>query len=98
MGSKSCAAAAIDAGEYRCDRRVGADHEVAGAAFSATKGELAWPPLAMFRAVPLAVWYGLSDVKLAYAVQDRASPRRFCGFSGAEMTPDRKALVRPASC
>jgi IS5 family transposase len=29
----------------------------------------------------IAVWYGISDVKLAEALADRASFRRFCGFS-----------------
>ena len=47
-----------------------------------TKGEAAWPPLAMFKALLLSVWYDLSDVKLAEALDDRASFRRFCGFSG----------------
>nr|WP_245270047.1 transposase [Nitrobacter hamburgensis] len=28
----------------------------------------------------LAVWYDLSDVKLAGALDDRASFRRFCGW------------------
>ena len=34
---------------------------------SASKGEPAWPPLALFKALLLAVWYDLSDVKLAEA-------------------------------
>ena len=58
------------------------------------KGEAAWPPLAMFRALLLSVWYDLSDVKLAEALDDRASFRRFCGFSGSEATPERTAFVR----
>lgn len=58
------------------------------------KGEAAWPPLAMFKALLLAVWYDLSDVKLAAALDDRASFRRFCGFSGTEATPERTAFVR----
>ena len=49
--------------------------------YAAAKGEPAWPPLAPFRALLLAVWYDLSDVKLAKALEDRASFRRFCGFS-----------------
>ena len=48
--------------------------------YSATKGEHAWPPLAMFKALLLSIWYDLSDVKLADALDDRASSRRFCGF------------------
>ena len=60
----------------------------------AVKGELAWPPLSLFQALLLSVWYDLSDVKLAEALDDRASFRRFCGFSGSEPTPERTAFVR----
>jgi len=49
--------------------------------YPSSKGEPAWPPLAMFKALLLAVWHDLSDVKLADALDDRASFRRFCGFS-----------------
>lgn len=59
-----------------------------------SKGEAAWPPLAMFKALLLSVWYDLSDVKLAEALDDRASFRRFCGFSSNEPTPERTAFVR----
>jgi len=45
--------------------------------YPAAKGEPAWPPLAMFKALLLAVWYDLSDVKLAEAIDDRGSFRRF---------------------
>jgi len=62
--------------------------------YPATKGEPAWPPLAMFKALLLATWYDLSDVKLAETLDDRASFRRFCGFSGTETTPERTAFVR----
>ena len=62
--------------------------------YPAAKGEPAWPPLAMFKALLLAVWYDLSDVKLAEAIDDRGSFRRFCGFSGSEATPERTAFVR----
>lgn len=58
------------------------------------KGEPAWPPVAMFKALLLSVWYDLSDVKLAEALDDRASFRRFCGFSGNEPVPERTAFVR----
>lgn len=64
------------------------------ALYSATKGEPAWPPLAMFKVLLLSIWYDLSDVKLAEALDDRASFRRFCGFSGTEATPERTAFVR----
>ena len=62
--------------------------------YAARKGEPAWPPLAMFKALLLSIWYDLSDVKLAEALDDRASFRRFCGFSGTEAPPERTAFVR----
>jgi transposase, IS5 family len=65
-----------------------------GGIHSNAKGEAAWPPLAMFRALLLSVWYDLSDVKLAEALDDRTSFRRFCGFSSTESTPERTAFVR----
>jgi len=46
------------------------------------------------KALLLSVWYDLSDVKLAEALDDRASFCRFCGFSGNEATPERTAFVR----
>lgn len=58
------------------------------------KGELAWPPMALFKAMLLSIWYDLSDVKLAEALDDRGSFRRFCGFSAQEPTPERTAFVR----
>lgn len=61
---------------------------------AAAKGEAAWPPLAMVKALLLSIWYDLSDVKLAEALDDRASFRRFCGFSKTEATPERTAFVR----
>jgi transposase, IS5 family len=60
----------------------------------ARRGEAAWPPLALFKALLIAVWHDLSDVKLAEALEDRASFRRFCGFSRYEPTPERTAFVR----
>ncbi len=62
--------------------------------YTAAKGEPAWPPLALFRALLLATWYDLSDVRLAEALEDRASFRRFCGFAAHEPTPERTAFVR----
>lgn len=61
---------------------------------SSAKGELGWPPLALFRALLLATWHDLSDVRLAEALDDRASFRRFCGFSAHEPTPERTSFVR----
>ena len=48
----------------------------------------------MFKAMLIAVWYDISDVKLAEALDDRASFRRFCGYSKSEPTPERTAFVR----
>ena len=61
---------------------------------AAAKGQQGWPPLALFRALLLATWHDLSDVHLAEALEDRASFRRFCGFSAHEPTPERTAFVR----
>ena len=60
----------------------------------AAKGEQGWPLLGLLKVLLLARWYDLSDVKLAEALDDRASFRRFCGFSRNETTPDRAAFVR----
>ena len=62
--------------------------------YAAARGEAAWPPLALFKALLLAVWHDLSDVKLAEALEDRSSFRGFCGFSRSEATPERTAFVR----
>ena len=48
----------------------------------------------MFKALLLATWHDLSDVKLAEALDDRASFRRFCGFARHEATPERTSFVR----
>jgi hypothetical protein len=46
-----------------------------GEIHAAAKGGPAWPPLALFKAMLITVWYDLSDVKLAEALDDRASFR-----------------------
>ena len=61
---------------------------------AAAKGELGWPPVALFRALLLATWHDLSDVRLAEALDDRTSFRRFCGFGSHEPTPERTVFVR----
>jgi transposase, IS5 family len=68
--------------------------EPLAALYKSPKGEKAWPPLAMFKALLLATWHNLSDVALAEALSDRASFRRFCGFARGEATPERTAFVR----
>lgn len=62
--------------------------------YACATGEQAWPPLAMTKALLLSIWYDLSDVRLAEALDDRASFRRFCGFAASEPTPERTAFVR----
>ena len=62
------------------------DRALAGIS-AAAKGEPGWPPLALFRALLLATWHDLSDIKLAEALDDRASFRRFCGFAAHEPPP-----------
>ncbi|WP_200879312.1 transposase [Microvirga sp. BSC39] len=62
--------------------------------YAAAKDEPAWPPLTLFRALLLAVWHDPSHVRLAEALEDRASFRRFCGFAAHGPTPERTAFVR----
>jgi transposase, IS5 family len=69
------------------------DRHLAGISAS-DRGEPGWPPLALFRALLLATWHDLSDVRLAEALDDRASFRRFGGFAAHEPTPGRTAFVR----
>ena len=57
--------------------------------YASERGEQAWPPLAMMKALLLSIWYDLSDIKLAEALDDLASFRRFCGFASDE--PRRSA-------
>ena len=40
------------------------------------------------------MWHDLSDVRLADALDDRASFRRFCGFAAHGPTPERTSFVR----
>jgi IS5 family transposase len=68
-----------------------------GAVSCAARGEPAWPPPALFEALLLAVWYDLSDVKLADALDDRAfpgsgqeaGPRTGCSGGSAAFRPMR---------
>lgn len=69
------------------------DRHLVGIAVAA-KGEHGWPPLALLRGLLLTAWYDLSDVKLAEALDDRASFRRFCGFAAHERTPERTSFFR----
>jgi transposase, IS5 family len=62
--------------------------------YKSPRGEACWPPLSLFKGLLLATWHDLSDVKLEEGLADRASFRRFCGFSATEPTPERTAFVR----
>ena len=66
--------------------------------YPSAKGEKAWPPLAMFKALLLATWHDLSDVALAEALSDRASFRRFCGFARDEERPSAPPSCASAAC
>ena len=57
-------------------------------------GRPPYDPLAMFKALLLAQWYGLSDPGLEEALNDRVSFRRFCGFALDAGTPDETTLCR----
>ena len=72
---------------------TGIDRALVGIS-AAAKGEPGWPPPALFRGLLLATWHDLSDIKLADALDDSASFRRFCGFAAHEPTPERTAFVR----
>ena len=57
-------------------------------------GRPPYEPLAMFKALLLAQWYGLSDPGLEESLNDRVSFRRFCGFALDAQTPDETTLCR----
>lgn len=61
---------------------------------SATKGAGGYPPLCLFKALLLSLWYNLSDPKLEDALADRLSFRKFCGFPPDAETPDETTFVR----
>lgn len=57
-------------------------------------GRPPYEPLAMFKALLLQQWYGLSDPGLEEALLDRVSFRRFCGFTLDAPSPDETTLCR----
>ena len=61
---------------------------------SAQKGADGYPPLCLFKALLLSIWYNLSDAKLEEALADRLSFRKFCGFPLLAQTPDETTFVR----
>lgn len=58
------------------------------------KGEQAWPPLMMFKAMLLQSWYDLSDPQLEKQLARDLLFRRFVGLSLAETVPDHSTLWR----
>lgn len=61
---------------------------------SADTGRPAYAALAMFKALLLGQWYGLSDPGLEEALLDRMSFRIFCGFGVEDATPDETTICR----
>ena len=61
---------------------------------SSSDGAPVYPPLTMFRIVPLQQWYGLSDPGAEEAVRDRLSFRCFCGIPLDAETPDHSSIWR----
>jgi IS5 family transposase len=61
---------------------------------SGSMGAPAYPSLALFKALLLQQWYGLSDPGLEEALVDRLSFRRFLGLSLSEPVPDHSTLWR----
>src|SRR5512141_2295260 len=102
MGQDSFIDALLPAGVGRNERleRIAAliDWEPIGRLVAGVRdGETGRPPydpLAMFKALLLAQWYGLSDPGLEEALLDRVSFRRFCGLALDAATPDETTLCR----
>jgi IS5 family transposase len=61
---------------------------------SGTMGAPAYPSVALFKALLLQQWYGLSDPGLEEALVDRLSFRHFLGLSLSEPVPDHSTLWR----
>lgn len=59
-----------------------------------TRGESAWPPLLMFKAMLLQSWYNLSDPQLEKQLARDLLFRRFVGLSLSESVPDHSTLWR----
>ena len=65
--------------------------------YGAAKGEKAWPPLAMFKALLLATWYDLSDVMLAEALEDRRASAAFVALPATKLRPSAPLLCASAA-
>lgn len=59
-----------------------------------SRGEKAWPPLMMFKALLLQSWYKLSDPALEKQLARDLLFRRFVGLDVAESVPDHSTLWR----
>ncbi len=59
-----------------------------------TKGEKAWPPLMMYKALLLQIWHNLSDPELEKMLARDMLFRRFVGFSLSERVPDHSTIWR----
>ena len=64
---------------------------------AAAKGEPGWPPLALFRALLLATWHDLSDVRLAGALDDRCRVHAVPEAPGSRRPPGWISLRRRAA-
>lgn len=58
------------------------------------KGEKAWPPLTMYKALLLQSWYGLSDPALEKQLARDLLFRRFVGLGLSEGVPDHSTFWR----
>jgi len=58
------------------------------------RGCKSYPSVAMFKALLLGQWHGLSDPALEAALADRLSFRRFCGYALDDTTPDHVTIFR----
>ena len=56
------------------------------------KGDHAWPPLMMFKAMLLQSWYNLSDPQLEKHLARDLWFRRFVGLSLSDSVPDHSTL------
>ena len=61
---------------------------------SSNKGEKAWPPPMMFKALLLQSWYDLSDPALEKQLARDLLFRRFVGLDIAESVPDHSTFWR----
>jgi IS5 family transposase len=61
---------------------------------SSPRGEQAWPPLLMFKALLLQSWYTLSDPQLEKQLARDLLFRRFVGLSLSESVPDHSTFWR----